>query len=264
MCIESRIRLAMGTWVAIEARHKRAPTLLPAIEAAFAAVLDVDRLMHPHRAGSDLVRINQAPPHTPVQVHSLTWEVLRVARELSEISDGAFDPCIPIRPGRMSDVELTSPGEVICHAPVAIDLGGIAKGFAVDRAVAELAAHGCCGGIVNAGGDLRAFGPESRKILVRLPDGSFDTVDLCNESLAASTLEAPQRPTAHQGYYDRRSGRVPQCTSAAVIAKEAAIADAVVKCVLLSDALSLRRVLQTCGARLLVPAEPDKLLPTYS
>ena len=60
-CKEARLRLAMGTWVAIEAHHEQRPALLPAIEAAFAAVLEVDWLMHPHRTGSDLARINQAP-----------------------------------------------------------------------------------------------------------------------------------------------------------------------------------------------------------
>jgi FAD:protein FMN transferase len=260
---ESRIRLAMGTWVAIEAQHGRGPALPPAIEAAYAAVLEVDRLMHPHRPGSDLARVNQAPLHVPVEVHSLTWEVLRLARELSEISEGIFDPCLPTRPGRMSDVELTESGHAICHAPVSIDLGGIAKGYAVDRAVAALSAHGCSSGLVNAGGDLRVFGPESRTILLRSPDGSFNAVELWNESLAASSVEAPERPAEHQGYYDRRTSRAPRCVSAAVIAKDAAVADALVKCVLVGDALWTTRVLKSCEARLPYTSRPDELHPPF-
>jgi len=47
---------------------------------------------------------------------------------------------------------------VIPHAPVHIDLGGIAKGYAVDRALMALRTAGCRGALVNAGGDLAVFG----------------------------------------------------------------------------------------------------------
>src|SRR5262245_12891779 len=127
---ESRLRVAMGTWVAVEGRHERAAALFSAIDAGFAAIQEVERLMHPSRAGSDVAQINQARPGTCLRIDPRTWYVLRLARELGEMSDGAFDPCLPSQPGRISDVELIAPGEVVCHAQVAIDLGGIAKGYA--------------------------------------------------------------------------------------------------------------------------------------
>ncbi len=247
-----RLRVAMGTWVAIEATHESPSALLPAIDAAFAAVLEVERLMHPWRPGSDVARINAGRIRVPIELHPSTWELLALAQRISEGSDGVFDPCLPNQPGCMSDVELTAVRQIVCHAPVAIDLGGIAKGYAVDRAVAVLRAHGCHAGLVNAGGDVRVCGSQSQRITLRLgtPAG-VGSIDLWDESLAAAEANAKERPPEHQGYYDRRTGGRPRFTSAAVIAPEAAIADALVKCALLCDAEPGERVLRAFGARLI-------------
>ncbi len=72
---------------------------------------------------------------------------------------------------------------------VKIDLGGIAKGFAVDRAVEALLRHGIAEGLVNAGGDLRVFGPRSHAVDIRdprQPDRPLYRVALCNAALASS------------------------------------------------------------------------------
>src|SRR5258708_22076766 len=59
----------------------------------------------------------------------------------------------------MAAVRIRSDNRVAFDTPLALDLGGIAKGFAVDRAVAVLRRHGIRAAVVNAGGDLRAIGP---------------------------------------------------------------------------------------------------------
>jgi thiamine biosynthesis lipoprotein len=72
---------------------------------------------------------------------------------------------------------------------VKIDLGGIAKGFAVDRAVEALQQHGVTDGLVNAGGDLRAFGQQSHAINIRdprRPERILFRVTLCDRALASS------------------------------------------------------------------------------
>jgi len=74
------------------------------------------------------------------------------------------------------------------HPAVRVDLGGIAKGFAVDRAVAVLRDHGVPCGLVNAGGDLAAFG-DAQSIHLRdprAPDRLMARVEICNEALASS------------------------------------------------------------------------------
>ena len=197
--------------------------------------------MHPTRPGSDLSALNSAPLHSPVEVRPDTWHLLKLAQRLFVLSGGAFDPCLPSQPGRLSDVEIGSEEEdeeptVICHAPVRLDLGGIAKGHAIDRAVATLGAMGCQSGLVNAGGDLRVFGDRKETVLLRRGT-EFHPRELENAALAVSDLDATERPEEHQGYYSCVDvGRVsPSFTQryAAVVAQEATIADALTKCVLL-------------------------------
>jgi thiamine biosynthesis lipoprotein len=217
----------------------------PAIEAAYAAIGAVDAHMHPTRPGSDLAAIHAAPLHTPVEVQPDTWHLLKLAQRLYALTEGVFDPCLPSHPGRLSDVEMGSEEEeeptVTCHAPVRLDLGGIAKGHAIDRAVATLGAMGCQSGLVNAGGDLRVYGDRKETVLLRR-GADFHPMELENAALAVSDLDATERPEEHQGYYSRVSlGRVsldragPSVAPryAAVMAQEAAIADALTKCVLL-------------------------------
>jgi thiamine biosynthesis lipoprotein len=62
-------------------------------------------------------------------------------------------------PATMAAVRLLPDNHVVFDTPLTLDLGGIAKGFAVDRAVAVLRRHGVRAAVVNAGGDLRAIGP---------------------------------------------------------------------------------------------------------
>jgi|SRR5712671_2583789 len=92
--------------------------------------------------------------------------------------------------GARDTIQLLPGNRVRFAAPsVKIDLGGIAKGFAVDCAVDALHRHGMAEGLVNAGGDLRAFGPRSHVVEVRdprQPDRPLYRVWLCNAALASS------------------------------------------------------------------------------
>jgi thiamine biosynthesis lipoprotein len=256
-----RLRIALGTWVAIEAMALRPEDELPAIEAAYAAIGAVDAHMHPTRPGSDLAEINTAPLHTPVEVQPDTWHLLQLAQRLYALTGGVFDPCLPSHPGRLADVEIGPEDEeepmVICHARVHLDLGGIAKGHAIDRAVATLSAMGCQSGLVNAGGDLRVFGDRNETVLLRR-GADFYPLDLRNAALAVSDLDATERPQEHQGYYSRVNpgGVGPHSLAtntapryAAVVAQEAAIADALTKCVLLCSSDMTARVLLELEAR---------------
>lgn len=83
-------------------------------------------------------------------IHPWTTQLQALSPRVHALSEGLFDPCPPALPGRIRDVELSA-GTVICRAPVAIDLGGIAKSYAVDRAIWALKTCGCSAGLVNAG-----------------------------------------------------------------------------------------------------------------
>lgn len=249
-----RLRVALGTWVAIEATAESETTVAGAIEAAYAEISEVERRMHPEREGSDIARINSAPLGVRTPIHASTWEVLRLAQRLNELTRGVFDPCLPSSPGRLTDLELSGPSagsapRVMRRAPLALDLGGIAKGYAIDRAIAALGAAGCNAGAVNAGGDLRLFGAHRETILLRYPDHSYQPLQLQNAALAVSDLDESRRPPGHRGYYVRTGAAGTSRRYAAVQAPDAMTADALTKCVLLCSEASARRTLAELGGR---------------
>lgn len=257
-----RMRIAMGTFVAIEAAAPSETIASSAIEAAFAAIAEVEQRMHPSRAGSAVARINSAPLGVKTLIDPSTAEVLTLAARLSELTDGVFDPCLPIRPGRLSDLELGGSARedaswAMAHAPLAIDLGGIAKGYAIDRAVEALKQAGCLAGIVNAGGDLRAFGALPQTVLLRRADRSFERLLLDNAAIGVSDFDEARRPPEHRGYYDGSVARTEAAVfarrHAAVLAGDAMSADALTKCVLLCQEGHARRALSSLGGRALGP-----------
>ena len=247
----SRMRIALGTFVCIEAQAPSREAAESSLSAAFAAIATVERLMHPSRSGSDLALLAQMPAGALLEVHPWTWEVLDLCRRLNERSRGAFDPCLDTAAGRLTDVDLSRFGHARAHAPVHIDLGGIAKGFAVDRALDALRSSGCDGGLVNAGGDLAVFGMSSRRIVRVNPDGGSRLIELKDAALAASDTGQADRPVEHRGYYHGADRRRRVAGSATVLAPCAAVADALTKCVLLDACKLDRSLLDAFGASIL-------------
>ncbi|HEX6706686.1 MAG TPA: FAD:protein FMN transferase [Albitalea sp.] len=161
----------------------------PMIAAAFAAIADVQRRLSRFDAASEIGRFHALAAGGSVAVEPDSAEVLAAARELHLASHGLFD----ITQG-------TGPDAWHCDGhrlhkrrdAVRLDLGGIAKGHAVDRAVAALRGQGCAAGWVNAGGDLRVFGDIDVPVNLRDEDGGgvrpFAT--LGDGALATSRLQA--------------------------------------------------------------------------
>lgn len=246
----SRLRPALGTLVAIEASGNTQEISHLGVAAGFRAITLAERLMHPTRDDSDLASLRHAPLHTALPVHAWTFAVLEFCRQFHRLSGGVFDPCLPTTGGRFSDLELRAPGEVIIHAPLHLDLGGIGKGFAVDRALEALRKGGCSGGLVNAGGDLATFGEPEREIYCRRADGHSVVVRLRDAALATSDTEQASPPAEHQGYYHGTQRTLRPRGYAAVVAPGAATADALTKCLLAdSDSMAIARLLSVCGAR---------------
>ena len=183
-------RYVMGTSVEVEAFGGETVTRQAAIEEAFGAIFEVDRLMSNYRDDSELSLVNRIAAQTAVQVSDPMFSVLEAAQEVSARSQGAFDvtagplvrlwgfyskqPHLPtaeeltaVRPlvdyrnvlldRQRHEVRLARPG-------VEIDLGGIAKGFAVDLAAGVLRRHGLAG-FIDAGGNQYALGhPEGKRL----------------------------------------------------------------------------------------------------
>src|ERR1700682_5887672 len=170
-----RARPLLGTFVEIDAAGGPAGAprseLDAAIDAAFEAVARVHRLMSFHEPDSDVSRLNRETSLPPVKVHAWTFQVLQVAVEMHRQTKGIFDVAIApalqtmgllprlegdaaiVTEARSFDaIELLPENLVRFRYPdVRIDLGGIAKGFAVDRALAALRGFDISSGMVNAG-----------------------------------------------------------------------------------------------------------------
>jgi thiamine biosynthesis lipoprotein len=268
-----RARPLLGTIVEIRIEWQSSAAE-GAIAAAFAALARVEQLMSVHRSDSELSRLNRYGHEEAVSVDPWTYEVLAAAERISVASDGLFDCTIaPVlaREGFLPswlecsgsashrDVLLLAGGRVRFRRPLAIDLGGIAKGFAVDKAVEVLRAAGDFSGAVNAGGDLRVFGPMPQAIHLRdpaQPDRLVPIGWLADGAIATSASYFARRRRGAgwvSPIVDPRMGTlVADCQrSVSVIAANALTADALTKPVMLRGCASANFLVR-CGARALI------------
>ncbi|MGE0640836.1 MAG: FAD:protein FMN transferase [Thermoanaerobaculia bacterium] len=254
--LRRRARPLLGTLVEIEAGGLARTALDAAIDAAFAVVAEVQRRMSVHDPGSELSRANREAARHEVDLSPETAAVTAAALDFAAASGGAFDPTagrhlvrsglLP-RPekgrryGRSSyhDVELRrfpdGSARIRFARPLLLDFGGIAKGYAVDRALAVLRAAGASTGLVNAGGDLACFG-EVRTIGIRAPGDPYRiaaTVELDGAAIATSSPDFGRRlrrgREVHPLVEPRSGDCFPERTSISVVAASCLVADALTK-----------------------------------
>ncbi len=255
------MRPLLGTFVEITAGHSDRAKAHAAISAAFAAVERVAGLMSFHDPHSEVSRLNRLALRQAVRVSVDTYKVLKCAKNFYEQTQGVFDIAVapeliscrllPRHPfvlrrknyfGRGEDIALLRGRRVRFLRPLQIDLGGIAKGFAVDQAVQTLESAGIFSGCVNAGGDLRFFGSKERQLCLRSPDhpeqllpfGDFRRVAVATSApyfslrqFRARRVSALIHPVSKRPFVGRRS--------VSVFATSCMKADALTKAVLLSD-----------------------------
>lgn len=164
-----RARPLLGTLVEIGLARAAGDGARPATIDADAAIArawaELERLqsrLSRHDPDSDLGRFHALPAGGWIVVDRDTARVLATAARLWRASDGAFDVSAGRGGWRLEGRRLTR-----LHGNARLDLDGIAKGHAVDRAVAVLQASGATAGWVNAGGDLRAFGDLDVPVMLR-------------------------------------------------------------------------------------------------
>ncbi|MGN6451763.1 MAG: FAD:protein FMN transferase, partial [Steroidobacteraceae bacterium] len=167
------------------------------IDAVMAELRRIDNLMSHYKPESELSQINQYANQRPVQVDKELFDLIKLSTHFSQITEGAFDityasvgylydypkhlrpteaqiqaklPAVNWRNMLLDEEHHTVRFE---HAGMRIDLGGIGKGYAVDRGIEILKARGVARALVTAGGDSRIIGDRMGRpwlIAIRHPD----------------------------------------------------------------------------------------------
>ncbi len=184
-------RPAMGTVLSLEL-ETTGPGRAGRIREKFWAEAErLEDIFNRYDPESELSRLNREAPAGPVAVSREMFEVLSRAVEISRLTDGAFDVTVgplveawgffPDREGRLpgpeeveaarsrvgwENISLDRESRTVryLHPGLEIDLGGLAKGYVVDRLADLLAGEGVTGALINAGGDIYCLGrhPEGR------------------------------------------------------------------------------------------------------
>lgn len=209
-----RTQLMMGTVVEILAAGQDTGRLNQAVDAAFAEIDRLDKLLSSHRDDSEVSHLSRSS--TGMQVSVETAEVIRLGLDVAQRSAGAFDmtlgqlkslwgidseaPQIPGQERITAALAATGPASLSLHnrlvtkqaAQLQVDLGGIAKGYAVDRAIAVLKQHGVLHAAINAGGDMYLLGQRKERpwrIGIKHPreaNAIIETVEVSNRSVVTS------------------------------------------------------------------------------
>ena len=212
----TRARPLLGTVVSIQVKVTPTDAALAerAIAEAFNIMGHISRVMSAHDESSDLGRLSRAKAHQVLSLDIETIHVIRAAQHWAALSGGAFNPCVAaqtlsrhnLRPGiahqatgTFRDIRIVSDTMVELVQSVSLDFGGIAKGYAVDRAIDVLTAHGISDALVNAGGDLRALGERAWPVDVRhshnhLMDGRVRQKQQIRHKALATSVAGPLNP----------------------------------------------------------------------
>jgi len=257
----TRTQMHMGTLVTITAAAPTESVALAASTEGFSEIHRLDVLLSTWISSSELSAVNAAAGKAPVRVSSDTLQIVKLALRVAELTDGAFN--IAIGPAVdlwnvmerqdvptveelehvrdqivLSGVRIDNAERTIFleRAGMRIDVGGIAKGYAADRAVMRMKKAGATGGIVALSGDIKAFGrlPKEKRATVgiqhpRMPEELLLVIDLDDEAISTAG--------DYERYFERDGVRyhhildpatlqpAKECQSVSIIAKEGVWAD---------------------------------------
>jgi len=256
-------RPMMGTSVEVILWGSDPEPSAKAVDRAYAEIKRIEEQLSVWRRESKVSEINRSAGEKPVQVPAELFELIRESIRISRASDGAFDITVqglgdlwdfrsPVF--RVPDAEavrarlnLIDYRKIRLQQEIStvfleksgmqISLGGIAKGYAVDRTVEVLRESGIKGGIVSAGGDLLAFGKREDggawKVGVRNPrdpSKNICVIPVSNLAVATSGDYERYRMAGGRRYHhiiDPRTGYPSRgCMSVTVVAEHALEADA--------------------------------------
>jgi thiamine biosynthesis lipoprotein len=219
----------MGTRIYVELWDTDAPHGEAAIDAVMAEMRRIDELMSHYKPESQLSQINQHAADHPVQVDQELFDLIKLSTHYSQITEGAFDityasvgylynypehvrpteaqikaalPAVNWRNMKFDDAHHSVFFE---HKGMRIDLGGIGKGYAVDRGIDILQKRGIQHAVVTAGGDTRIIGDHMGRpwlVAIRHPDDANKVVTRIPLSDAAMSTSGD-----YERYFDENGVR---------------------------------------------------------
>lgn len=259
--VMKRTQMHMGTLVSITVVVSDQEEGHRAMQAGFNEIKHLERLLSTWHAESELSHVNAEAGHQPVQVSRETMEVVLRSLEMAQLTDGTFN--IALGPaieawsvtdrqriptseelGRLkplvdwTSIQVNQEARTIYlpQAGMRIDVGGIGKGYAADRAVEQMKRVGAKGGVVALSGDIKAFGVLPQRdgfpVGIRHPrqeDALIGIIDLKDEAI--STAGDYERFFERDGirYHHILESHSLQpargCQSVTVIATEGIVAD---------------------------------------
>lgn len=259
--VSTRIQMHMGTLVTVTAVALDRKAGDRAVQAAFDEIKRLEQLLSTWRSDSELSRVNAEAGRRPVQVSQETLQLVIRSQDIAQLTQGGFN--IALGPAieawsvterqyipEKEELERLKPLVEWAHIQVdterrtvylprkgmRIDVGGIGKGYAADRAVEEMKRAGAIGGVVALSGDIKTFGiPPGQKgfsVGIRHPrqeNALMAMIDLKDEAI--STAGDYERFFERDGvrYHHILNPHTLQparaCQSVTVIAKEGLVAD---------------------------------------
>ena len=242
----ARCQPSLGTYVEISVSGDVSEDeLISASNAAFLKIDLIQSLMSFHDEESELTRINRYAAREPVPISLETKFVLEQALWLSEKTDGLFDITVAPKlvaskalPNHNFDLSPTGTwrdiviidNEVRFTKPLLLDLGGIAKGYAVDQAIN--AVDDSINITVNAGGDLRMRPWRGNQVEVRHPRSPHSEsiqIQMKNRAVATSATYYSENGVLIVSKEPSASINPNENISVSVFAKDCLLADALTK-----------------------------------
>lgn len=259
--ISKRAQMHMGTLVTVTAVASDKQVGDRAVQVAFDEIKRLEQLLSTWRPDSELSRVNAEAGHQPVQVSRETLELVVRSIEMAQLTNGGFNiavgPAMEVwsfterqhipekeqleRLKRLVDwtnilIDKEARTMYLPRKGMRVDVGGIGKGYAADRAVEEMKRVGATGGVVALSGDIKTFGvlPDLGGFPVgirhpRQEGGIIAMIDLTDEAI--STAGDYERFFERDGvrYHHILDPRTLQpartCQSVTVVAKEGTVAD---------------------------------------
>lgn len=259
--VVKRVQMHMGTLVTITAVARSEADAQAAATAGFAEIHRLEELLSTWISTSELSRVNMSAGVMPVHVSPETLTVVQRAMQVAEMTDGGFNIAIgpavdtwnvtegqripteaeldtlrPLVDLQAVHVDVREQTIFLEKAGMRIDVGGIGKGFAADRAVEALWEAGAIAGVVALSGDIKTFG--------RLPDDKMFPVGIQHPRENGSVLawielqdEAISTAGDYERFFEREGVRyhhildprtlqpARSCQSVTVIAREGIWAD---------------------------------------